>query len=87
MNYQYAHSFIKDSQKLPESVKLQIRKLVQDVQAADHFHEIQNVKKMKGIADAYRIRIGDYRVGVFLTKGEVIFTRVLHRKEIYRYFP
>jgi mRNA interferase RelE/StbE len=87
MKYQYANSFIKDSQGLPESVRSHIGKLIQDIQAANHFQEIQHVKKMKGASNAYRIRIGDYRVGIFLLEGEVVFTRVLHRREIYRYFP
>ncbi|MGH2412635.1 MAG: type II toxin-antitoxin system RelE family toxin, partial [Microcystaceae cyanobacterium] len=36
---------------------------------------------------AYRIRLGDYRIGLFIEGKTVTFARVLHRKEIYRYFP
>ena len=35
----------------------------------------------------YRIRIGDYRIGI---KGEgdvIVLMRVMHRKDIYRVFP
>jgi mRNA interferase RelE/StbE len=35
----------------------------------------------------YRVRIGDYRIGLELAGDELIFVRCLHRKEIYRYFP
>jgi mRNA-degrading endonuclease RelE of RelBE toxin-antitoxin system len=31
--------------------------------------------------------IGDYRLGVIFDGEILIFERVLHRKEIYRYFP
>jgi len=31
--------------------------------------------------------VGDYRVGVIFEEETVTFCRVLHRKEIYRYFP
>ncbi len=34
-----------------------------------------------------RIRIGDYRLGIIFDGETLIFERVLHRKEIYRYFP
>ncbi|GIK72728.1 MAG: hypothetical protein BroJett021_17160 [Chloroflexota bacterium] len=35
----------------------------------------------------YRIRVGDYRLGLALEGDTVILVRFLHRKEIYRYFP
>ncbi|NET50360.1 MAG: type II toxin-antitoxin system RelE/ParE family toxin [Merismopedia sp. SIO2A8] len=35
----------------------------------------------------YRIRIGDYRIGI-IAKGDLVsFIRVLHRREMYRNFP
>jgi mRNA interferase RelE/StbE len=35
----------------------------------------------------YRIRLGDYRVGLKIENNTVCFVRFLHRKDIYRYFP
>jgi len=37
--------------------------------------------------NAYRARIGDYRIGFFFAGQTVIFARVLHRKDTYRFFP
>jgi mRNA interferase RelE/StbE len=51
------------------------------------FEEITNLKKLKNYENAYRIRIGDYRIGCVYDGEIVTFQRVLHRKEIYRYFP
>ncbi|WP_333425936.1 hypothetical protein [Microcoleus sp. F4-D5] len=31
--------------------------------------------------------MGDYRIGIKVNDGVVYFVRILHRKEIYRYFP
>lgn len=42
---------------------------------------------MKGFPDAFRIRLGEYRVGILLDKDSIVLVRMLHRKEIYRYFP
>jgi mRNA interferase RelE/StbE len=45
-----------------------------------------DVKKMKGLEDHFRIRIGDYRV-VYRVDGKrviVVIVRVGHRREIYR---
>ena len=45
------------------------------------------MKKIKRDNNAYRLRVGDYRIGFFLEEDTIIFSRVLHRKEIYRFFP
>ena len=45
------------------------------------------MKKLKADGDYYRVKIGDYRIGMTLEEDVVIFVRVLHRKDVYRYFP
>jgi mRNA-degrading endonuclease RelE of RelBE toxin-antitoxin system len=45
------------------------------------------MKPMKGYANRYRIRIGDYRIGIEVEGKKVEVMRVMHRKEFYRYFP
>ena len=42
---------------------------------------------MKGYANFYKIRFGDYRLGLQIINDRIICERVLHRKEIYGYFP
>ncbi|MGB5593914.1 MAG: type II toxin-antitoxin system RelE/ParE family toxin, partial [Crocosphaera sp.] len=42
---------------------------------------------LKGYQSFYRIKIGDYRIGIEADNNELIFVRFLHRKEIYRFFP
>lgn len=42
---------------------------------------------MKGYPNRYRIRIGNYRVGIEVSGERVEIMRVLHRREFYRYFP
>jgi len=49
--------------------------------------EISNCKKLKGSKNAYRIRIGDYRMGFLFEKQNVEFVRFLHRNKIYENFP
>ncbi|HEY4721787.1 MAG TPA: type II toxin-antitoxin system RelE/ParE family toxin [Anaerolineae bacterium] len=46
-----------------------------------------NIKKLQGGTNYYRIRVGDYRVGLVVESDTVTFVRFLHRKDIYRYFP
>jgi mRNA-degrading endonuclease RelE of RelBE toxin-antitoxin system len=35
--------------------------------------EIPNLKRLRGSPDAFRIRIGDYRVGIFVRNDVVVF--------------
>jgi mRNA interferase RelE/StbE len=45
------------------------------------------LKKLKTGMAYYRLRIGDYRLGMVIEGDGVKFVRLLHRSEIYRYFP
>jgi mRNA interferase RelE/StbE len=42
---------------------------------------------MKGYPGYYKVRFGTYRVGIKLENDTLILERVLHRKEIYKFFP
>ena len=49
--------------------------------------EISDIKAMRGYAGRYRIRIGDYRIGIEVNEDVIEVLCVLHRREFYRYFP
>jgi mRNA-degrading endonuclease RelE of RelBE toxin-antitoxin system len=42
---------------------------------------------MKGFKNAFRIRIGDYRVGFLFQDNAIMLGRIAHRKNIYDIFP
>ncbi|MBD2774127.1 type II toxin-antitoxin system RelE/ParE family toxin [Iningainema tapete] len=89
MNTQYLPSFIKDLKALKSTPYFEsIKALVfEEIPSISTFEEITNLKKLKGYENAYRIRIGDYRIGILFHGETVTFQPVLHRKDIYRYFP
>ena len=64
-----------------------IQKVVEEVELANALLEIRNIKLLQGHENFYRIRVGDYRIGLFVEGETIAFVRVLHRKEVYRYFP
>ena len=43
--------------------------------------------KLKGYKDYYKIRFGNYRAGIRLVNNKFIFERILHRKDIYKFYP
>lgn len=49
--------------------------------------EIPDIKAGEGYAGRYRIRIGDYRIGIEVNEDVIEVMGILHRREFYRYFP
>ncbi|TBR60921.1 type II toxin-antitoxin system RelE/ParE family toxin [Mastigocladus laminosus UU774] len=89
MNTEYKPSFIKDLKALKSTpVYDSIKSLVfEEIPSYSNLDEISNLKKLKDADKVYRIRVGDYRIGFTFEEETIIFVRVLHRKDIYRYFP
>lgn len=89
MNTEYLPSFLKDLKALKSTpVYASIKTLVfETIPNCSSLEEVKNMTKLTGYGSAYRIRVGDYRIGLFVGKDTITFARVLHRREIYRYFP
>ncbi len=88
MNVEFRKSFEKDLSKIRDVELLQrIQAVIEEVESIDSLTDLSNVKKLKAEGDYYRVRVGDYRIGLSVSEDVVTFVRVLHRKEIYRYFP
>ncbi len=56
-----------------------IRLAIENVETAETMTEISNLKKMSGIGNFYRIRIGDFRMGIIVERDTVVFVRCLPR--------
>lgn len=88
MKVEFRKSFEKDLGKIrDEELLVRVKAVIEEVENADNLLDISNIKKLKADGDYYRIRVGDYRVGLTQDEGVITFVRVLHRKEMYRYFP
>jgi len=80
--------FEKDLDKLKSSeIQNNVFETILNVENALKLSDIKNIKKLKGYKRSYRIRVGDYRVGVFIENDLVEFAAVSHRKDIYKQFP
>ena len=62
-------------------------KLIEFVKQVKDISQIKNIKKLQGYKNYYRIREGNYRIGVEISDNEIIFIRFLHRKNIYKKWP
>ena len=83
----FKRSFIKDLRSVDKPLRIRVQQVIEEVEAAESLRDVGNVTKMTSRGPYYRIRVGDYRVGVPFRDGAVTFVRFLHRKDIYRYFP
>ena len=88
MKTSFLSQFAKDIEKIRmQSVKDDIATAIEQVEQADSLSSVINLKKLKGFKTAYRIRIGNYRIGVFVDGETVEFARVVHRRDVYKVFP
>ena len=84
----FRQSFVKDLQKIhSRQMKLQIKDAIDEVERASDLPDLINLRKLHGHQNYYRIRVGDYRLGLVVDEDAVNFVRALHRKDIYRHFP
>lgn len=88
MEVVFLKKFSKDLDKINQpNDRRSIAEAIQSVKDVQHLEELVGVKKLTGFEDAFRIRSGNYRIGVFIKENVVLFARVAHRKDIYKIFP
>ncbi len=87
MTTEFKTSFARDLRSLAgKNLRRRLQEIIDLVEKAAGPEDIPNLKKLRGTTDLYRIRMGEYRVGIIIQGGRVTFVRCLHRREIYRYF-
>lgn len=80
--------FEKDVHKeLSKALQLKLADIIEELQKGSSLNSINDLKKLKRYKTSYRIRMGDYRIGFILDENIIKLSRVLNRKEIFRYFP
>jgi mRNA interferase RelE/StbE len=88
MEIDFKESFERDIQSIHDRKLLQkLKNNIEVVEQVKNISEITGIKKIRTGDAYYRIRIGDYRIGIKLENNIIIFVRFLHGKDIYRYFP
>jgi mRNA interferase RelE/StbE len=88
MNVKFESRFEKDLKSVKDrNLLARLKQLILSCKEAEALAEINNLKKMQGYDSFYRIRLGEYRVGIEVFESEIIFVRFLHRKDIYKFFP
>ncbi|WP_373497377.1 type II toxin-antitoxin system RelE/ParE family toxin [Aquiflexum sp.] len=89
MIVEFDKSFEKSLDKIKnKSVFTKIEKTISICESAKTLSVIPNMKKLTGYKTYYRIRLGEYRIGIEQIGNETIrFIIIAHRRDIYRFFP
>lgn len=88
MKVGFRDSFAKDLKGVRDKGLLKrVVELIEVIEQSGSLSTIPNLKKLRGGGNYFRLRFGDYRVGLALENDSVIFVRFLNRKDIYKYFP
>lgn len=75
-------SAYKSFEKLPATTQ---KAIIKQIDFLITSHENNNIKKLKGHSDLYRLRVGDYRIIFSINKQikQICISAVGHRREIY----
>ena len=80
--------FEKDIEKISnKKLAEQVNALIEQLENCKSLSEVHNVKKMKAKGSYYRIRVGNYRLGLKQEQQTLTLLRFMDRKDIYTYFP
>lgn len=88
MKVEIQKPFEKDIEKISnKKLAEQVNALIGQLENCKSLSEIHNVKKMKAKGNYYRIRIGNFRLGLKQEQQTLTLLRFMDRKDIYSYFP
>jgi mRNA interferase RelE/StbE len=88
MKVVFLEKFSKDLDKLKDNKARQtIKNAILKIEEAPAIHKVSGLKRLTGEKGAYRLRAGNYRIGLYIQGETVEMARVAHRKDIYNIFP
>jgi mRNA interferase RelE/StbE len=89
MIVEFDRSFDKSLKNVQDPAILRrLKRVIVQLENSPSLLQVPNIVKLTGYADYYRIRIGDYRVGIELINSTTVrFIIIANRKNIYTNFP
>ena len=87
MRIEFTHKFQKQIEACKDQrIRSKVLNIIDAVIASNSLSGFPNLKKLTGYKNRYRIRLGDYRIGIAIDDKTVIFAAFDHRSDIYKYF-
>ncbi len=71
-----------------EKLKAELKQVIIDIKNAKNLQNIENLNKIKGYYSmTYRVKIGEYRLGLYFQNNVVYLTRFVKKEDVYKVFP
>ena len=87
MHIEQTKNFQKEVRKVSAPVALAVAQAIRAVQAAQSFTDIPHFKQLRGHKGYFRLRVGDYRIGL-RWDGERFFAESIDtRGDFYKTYP
>lgn len=88
MEVRYSKKFLKQLASVPSETRVKIEEFVfNELTSVPSISSLGKVEKMQGYHGFYKVRFGNYRVGLAIENEVVIVKTVMHRRDIYKFFP
>lgn len=88
MKVMATRNFEKHLKACPGEIQKRANVVYKNLLSCKKLSEITSLEKLTGYKkDYYRIRIGNYRLGFELIEDQIELLAIMHRKEVYRFFP
>lgn len=80
--------FSKDLREIHPIYQRRVAELIGEIRLANDIRSIRHIEPCEGATNAYRIRMGDFRIGVRIGNDNVVkFERIKKRGDFYNFFP
>ncbi|MBI3153326.1 MAG: type II toxin-antitoxin system RelE/ParE family toxin [Chloroflexi bacterium] len=88
MKILFERTFLHDLEKVKDKrILKRVRVVIAQAASANSTGDIQDINVMRDYKSCCRINLGNYRMGIQILRRKLIFVRLIHRKDMYRYFP
>lgn len=88
MIVKFGKLFSKDLTKVKDvHLRHDVIQVIEKLENTDTILAMPNIKKMKGHSNAFRLRVGKYRLGFFYDGETIELSRFVKREDIYKLFP
>jgi mRNA interferase RelE/StbE len=88
MEVSYSKKFLKQLAGVPGEIRVKIENFAfNELVSVSSVSSLGKVEKMQGYDGFYKVRFGNYRVGLVIENERITVKTVMHRREIYKFFP
>jgi mRNA interferase RelE/StbE len=88
MKVKYSRKFLNQLSKIPISTRNKTEQFAfNELPVISEIEQSGRIERMKGYQGYYKIRFGSYRLGLHKESNTLAVKIIIHRKDIYNYFP